>query len=241
MREDLSHLDVDHEPRRLAVDRAERAQLGVAGQPRAAVHAQRLGDPRDDEEQPDAGPLDEVLHAVETPVAGELRHAAGASRRARARTPGGPPLGDASDEPSAPPSPARETATMPMNAVARSSSVGVSLVIVRGSGSPTTARKSATLVTSKLPVAAMEQGYSAGTRSRINRAASPARRGTRARLRRPWGVSRTSRHRRASPCARKSAPLPAECGTASLQPHPRVRRLGNGNAHHQAQPRPRRP
>ena len=47
-----------------------------------------------------------------------------------------------------------------MNAFARSSSVGVSFVIVRGSGSPTTARSSATLPTSKLPVAAMEQGYS---------------------------------------------------------------------------------
>src|SRR4051794_36616312 len=70
--EDLVDLDVDHEPGRLAVDGELLRQGRVAAERRAPVHAQRLGEARDHEQQPDARPLDDVVHAVEAPVPRKL-------------------------------------------------------------------------------------------------------------------------------------------------------------------------
>ena len=75
MAEDLLDLDVDHEPRRLSVDAELRDQGRVAAEGRPSVHAEGLGDAGDDEEQPDAGPVDDVVDAVEAPVPRELRDA----------------------------------------------------------------------------------------------------------------------------------------------------------------------
>ena len=60
---------------RLAVDRAERAQLGVPGQPRPIPFTRSVSViPGTMKSRPMPGPLDEVLHAVEPPVARELGH-----------------------------------------------------------------------------------------------------------------------------------------------------------------------
>jgi hypothetical protein len=72
MTEDLLHLDVDHEPRCASIDGAGVAQRVVSRQACGAVDTQRLGDPGDQEQQPDAGSLQQVAHPVETAVAGEL-------------------------------------------------------------------------------------------------------------------------------------------------------------------------
>ncbi len=72
----------------------------------------------------------------------------GSASRFSSRTftkPGGPPLGDASDDPSAAEVASTRNGAVSMNETARASSAGISLVSTRSSGSPTRSRRSWTL------------------------------------------------------------------------------------------------
>ena len=145
MAELLAHLDVGDEPRRRPSTAQVGEQLGLAGEAREAVDAQRLRDPGHDEEQADARALDEVLHPVEATVAREFRDKQTRIREERGRNLAGPPLGPASHEPSAP------VVASTRNGEARdegrasragpSSTRGSSFATTRGSGSPPAARE----------------------------------------------------------------------------------------------------
>ena len=108
----------------------------VTGQGGAAVDAEGLGDAGDDEEDGDAGAVDEVVDAVEAPVAGELRDARGAARRRRGRSRAGRPWARRRSSRRRPRSRGRETGADAMKDAARSSRPRRSLPIARSVGSP---------------------------------------------------------------------------------------------------------
>ena len=68
----LVDLDEDAELRHLALDRARREQLGVGGERRAAVDAERLGHAGHEEQQPDVRVGEDVAQRVGDPVARPL-------------------------------------------------------------------------------------------------------------------------------------------------------------------------